>query len=440
MERNPAVSYPLLARHDSELEGIYRFLGNPRISMDVLLGGHVKGTRARASGLDTILIAHDTTDFMFGGFSERDGLADLGGGYQGFYAHFSLALSADGTRCPLGVLAQETYVCARTKKATQRDRYQRAKEPAPIYGRWLRCVKASEEAIKGVARPIHLMDRESDSYELFSELLRIGARFVTRVAQNRRLAEYDGEIEYIAGAVSKLDVVFERTVPIGKRRLEVSPIHRKRHPPREERVARLCYSATPVRIKKPNVTRVPMPESLALNLVHVWEVDTKEGDTPIEWTLYTTEPIATVDEIAEVVDFYRARWVIEEFFKSIKTGCRFEDKQLESYHSLKNALALTIPMAWNLLLLRFLYRHQPNALAEEVLSPAQIKILKTLPKRKLQDHATVADAMAVIATWGGHLKQNGPPGWLVLGRGYQRLVEAEEVWNAATQAQNVINH
>ena len=35
----------------------------------------------------------------------------------------------------------------------------------------------------------------------------------------------------------------------------------------------------------------------------------------------TTEPIDTVEQVLRIVDWYRARWVIEEFFKALKTGC-----------------------------------------------------------------------------------------------------------------------
>ena len=39
--------------------------------------------------------------------------------------------------------------------------------------------------------------------------------------------------------------------------------------------------------------------------------------------------------------------------------------------------------------------------------------------------------MLGIAALGGHIKNNGDPGWLVLGRGFARFLEAEEGWALA---------
>jgi Transposase DDE domain len=59
-----------------------------------------------------------------------------------------------------------------------------------------------------------------------------------------------------------------------------------------------------------------------------------QGDEPIAWYLVTNEPIATLEQVAAVVDAYRARWVVEEFFKALKTGCQIEKRQMESYGAL----------------------------------------------------------------------------------------------------------
>jgi hypothetical protein len=35
---------------------------------------------------------------------------------------------------------------------------------------------------------------------------------------------------------------------------------------------------------------------------------------------------------------------------------------------------------------------------------------------------TMADALELLAKMGGHIKNNGPPGWMTLGAGYEKLV------------------
>jgi hypothetical protein len=57
---------------------------------------------------------------------------------------------------------------------------------------------------------------------------------------------------------------------------------------------------------------------------------------------------------AAVVDAYRARWVVEEFFKALKTGCQIEKRQMETYEALRIALALFLPIAVRLLALRLI--------------------------------------------------------------------------------------
>ena len=149
--------------------------------------------------------------------------------------------------------------------------------------------------------------------------------------------------------------------------------------------------------------------------------------------LYTTEPVATAEQMLAVIDIYRARWVIEEFFKALKTGCAFEKRQLESFHALQNALAVFLPVAWRLLLARSFCREQPRAPARALLSEIEIKIL--MHKLGLPAAPTTAEeATYAIARLGGHLRRNGLPGWQTLGRGFEALLLMGAGWRAATAA------
>jgi IS4 transposase len=70
--------------------------------------------------------------------------------------------------------------------------------------------------------------------------------------------------------------------------------------------------------------------------------------TPVVWRLVTTDVIESTDDIDRVIEIYRKRWVIEEFFKAIKTGCRFESHQLEHIKGLLIALSIESAIAWQL--------------------------------------------------------------------------------------------
>ena len=164
-----------------------------------------------------------------------------------------------------------------------------------------------------------------------------------------------------------------------------------------------------------------------VNLVEVVELNPPPDEPPVRWVLVTSEPVETVEQILQVVDWYRARWQIEEWFKSLKTGCSYETRQLESASTLLTTLAILIPIAWRLLFLRALERTASDAPAATVVTDLELKILRrATPKRKWRDEATVADVCEALAQLGGHIRQNGPPGWLVLGRGLSKLLTLTE--------------
>jgi hypothetical protein len=219
-------------------------------------------------------------------------------------------------------------------------------------------------------------------------------------------------------------------VPICARRRQAMPSNRKRHPPRSARVAKLQVSAQAVTIPRPVTSSKSAHASLTLNLVHVLEFDVPHDFEPVEWWLWTTEPVSSAAETLAVVDAYRARWVIEDYFKSLKTGCAYEKRQLETARALLNALAVLAPVAWRLLVLRTLARDRADAPASAALTALQLKCLRSAYKKRrkkeLPEILTVREAMLAVAALGGHIANNGDPGWQVLGRGFDTLLIIEE--------------
>jgi hypothetical protein len=221
-----------------------------------------------------------------------------------------------------------------------------------------------------------------------------------------------------------------RDVPISPRKPKKTPRSNRTHPPREMRTAQLAISAQTVRLRCPKYLRRKCREEITLSLVRVNEPNPPEGEKNVEWVLLTTEPVDTLEQMTAVVDIYRARWLIEEFFKALKTGCAYSQRRLESQHALQNALALSLPVAWRLLLMRALDRCEPDAPAEHAFTATQLDILRAVCHRKLPRQPTIAEAVFVMAELGGHLRSNGRPGWIVLGRAFQELLLLEAGWLA----------
>ena len=347
-------------------------------------------------------------------------------------------MSADTLRAPLGVLAVTSLVRKdRGAAGPPQPWRQRFQAPDKHSRRWRDGVTAARGRLAPDVRAIHVMDREGDSYELFADLVEHGDAFVIRVHYDRRIAAADGvkTPDTLHGTTPPTDVVCERTVLIAPRPPTDRPdAAARRHPVRAGRSAMLRFAARPVVLKRPDQYGRQVPATLALNVIHAWEVDPPAGESPIEWRLLTTAPIATVEQVLQVVDWYRTRWLIEEFFKCLKTGCAYEQRQLESLDTLLVALGLFLPIAWQLLLLRHLARDMPHASARAVLTSRHLQILRAASHGQLSATATVADALRLIARLGGHLRQNGEPGWLVLSRGMQTLRSMETGWIAAGRA------
>ena len=429
---DPSASLPKAMGDDAGLEGVYRFLGNEEITPDRILSPHIDATCFRASVAGDVLAIHDTTECQFGGTVTREGLGRTSGPTAGFFAHVALLVSAEGHRRPLGVAGLHTHVRGAPKTKEQRQATKRSAQPDSEAQRWPRLMDEVSERLAKRARVTHVADREGDSYGLLSHLAQANQRFVIRVSHNRSVGAPDGLtpprklFETVAAAPSRL----EREVHLSPRKKAATPKERRLHPPREARMATLAFAATTVEIKRSQYVRQNGPRTMRLNVVRVFEPHPPEGAEPVEWILWTNLPVDTADEIAIVVDIYRARWLIEEYFKALKTGCQYENRQLESGHSLINLLAVLAPIAWHLLRLRSLARTEPTAPASVALTPTQLDVLAAIAKRPLPRNPTVRDAMLAVAALGGHIKNNGEPGWMVLNRGFRDLLLAEIGWSA----------
>jgi Transposase DNA-binding/Transposase DDE domain len=433
----PDRSVPKASATDAELEGCYRLLNNERVTPEAILAPHQRRTVERAQAHREVLVVHDTTAFRFTNEDTRQGLGPLlaKNGVRGFYAHVAMAVASGEARDPLGVLAVHTY--NRLFDHVSSSRAKRITDPHNEYHRFAHLIDESEKLLAGRATAIHVIDREADVYELFARLTACTYRFVIRLSDDRITPErIEGTKAHIklSDIMRKLDGIAEREVPLSRRRKNPLPNARKIHPAREGRIARLSFRATNVEIRRPENLPKEVAKTISLRLVHVVEIDPPDGEAPVEWQLLTTEPIDTAEDVLRVVDIYRARWTIEELFKALKTGCEFEKRQFRSYDALCRLLAIMLPVAWRLLRIRAASRVAPQRPAKDLLTPTQLAVLIATSKRVLlSPNPTADEALRAIAGLGGHLKRNGAPGWITLGRGFDTLLAYEIGYLAALQ-------
>ena len=165
---NPAAGFPQMFGDGSELEGLYRFLRNENVDADDILEPHINATFARMRQVEgPCLVAHDTTDFVFGGLRKRAGLGVVNKQQQGFLGHFALAVIPGEERLPLGVCGLHRIVRDQIKGSRDKSWWEMANDPTRESLRWLDLVQEVEEQRSGF-ECIHLMDREGDNYDLFA--------------------------------------------------------------------------------------------------------------------------------------------------------------------------------------------------------------------------------------------------------------------------------
>ncbi|MFN0064459.1 MAG: IS4 family transposase [Myxococcaceae bacterium] len=362
--------------------------GNDRVTPAAILEPHYVGSAARAAARSSILVLHDTSEFEFSGEAKREGLGRLLRKGQGFFGHFSLAVDEAPVHEPLGLLAFESIF--RHKAAVPRKKLKK-KHYLGESARWARAVEAAQQRLPDSVRAIHVMDREGDSFALLAAMVENGREFVVRSNHDRVLAGV-AERTNLRVAARGTEPVLEREVSLSYRPVIPGP-KGLRHPARDARVAFLTFAATTVSLPRTANAKAGAASTISVNVVHVYEPDPPSGEDPVELFLLTSLPIETPEQIAYVVDCYRARWIIEEYFKALKTGCQVEKRQLTTAKRLLNALAVLAPVAWRLLLLRHLSRHEPDRPARHALTPTQIAVLLAISKIPLPKNPSVRDAL-----------------------------------------------
>ncbi len=174
-----------------------------------------------------------------------------------------------------------------------------------------------------------------------------------------------------------------------------------------------------------------------LNVVWVHETHAPRGEKPLDWMLYTSAPIDTIEDVLLVIRSYMMRWRIEDFHKTWKSGhCRVEEMLLRSARAVTTWATLLAAVAARIERLRHLARSEPETPASVELSDVEIdalKILKRDQKKKTEvvgdDMPTIALAVRWLADIGGYTGKSsgGPPGATTIGRGLENLAVATRV-------------
>jgi hypothetical protein len=411
---NPSASLPCAQETWGETLGAYRLLDNPAISYEEIISPHWSQTYHEATQCPRTLLLGDTTEMDFSTHKAVKGLAPIGNSREdlGFSLHTVLAMNPQ-TQQLLGCLTQEPFLRKLVPKGETKTQRKKRERESQV---WERSVKQIGR-VPPNCQWIYVGDSGSDIYTFWQTCEDLGYDFAVRVAQDRVIeispddAPEDGEGNYLK--------TLARALPATSAHFLHIPAHE--HQPKRKVFLQMSFQK--VRVQPPLHGDSLRKTDLTAWVVRVWETHPPQGQEPLEWILLTTVPILCPADAWEVVQWYRWRWLLEDFHKALKTGCRMELRYLQNVEALWKLLAIFTPIALRLLLLRQTAQQAEETPAVEVVSQEVIRIVIHLDKRH-RDIVTAKQLWHAVARLGGYLDRtgDGPPGWQTLWKGWMRVL------------------
>lgn len=409
---DPSGSTPRQTQSWSDCKAAYRLLDCPDVTFSALVTPHCETTRARTGG--HWLLLGDTTEVEFGIQRRVEGLGPTGdGGGRGFFLHTSLMVAADRAEVA-GLTGQELFY--RQPRPAGESRYDRVlrKRESEVWGRVIDAVGPPPPG----TQLTHVFDRGADNFEVPVHLVQQQADWVIRGSQlHRQIVTPDGQSQKLSAYLASLPSAGE---------YEVSVPRQKNQPARQARVeVRFGLVLMPAPKHRSPWLKATGIQTIAQWVVEVREPRPPQGAQPLRWVLYTSHAVTTFDEAWRVIGYYESRWLIEEYHKSLKTGCRVEERQYQTAERLEAITGILSLVAVRLIQLKMAARHEPERPAAEVVPPLWIEVLQAL-RRQTGRRWTSRDFYRHLAGLGGFLgrKSDGDPGWMTLWRGFEKLAPA----------------
>jgi len=297
----------------SQEVGFGRFLANARVTVDRLIEGWSDQTATAVAGRHVLAI-QDTSEINFRTRpNRRRGLGEIGKGVgRGLLLHAMLAVDANTGSC-LGLVGGQIWTRRGRIKIAHSKRRSRNKESH----RWTTTAEGAKGVLAAATTVTAVSDRESDIFAAWASVPEPNFHMIVRSMHERRLA--NGGSLYAMG---------ERFAFTTTRLVELL----EREGKRSTRSAQLSLRFGRVELARPRNTRDRgLPNSVPLTFIEVIERDPPRGTEPVHWRLLTTHDVANADAAWQIVDWYKMRWIIEQFWRLLKLqGLRLEDSQLDT--------------------------------------------------------------------------------------------------------------
>jgi hypothetical protein len=444
----PTASIPAACGGYAEMTAAYRLFDNDRVGWESILQPHIDATRRRMAEQPVVVLAQDTTEIDLSRPEQQvQGAGPLDGGpRRGVFLHPLYALTPDGT--PLGTLRAVVWARPDEPPPSKAEREARKKrtpiEEKESY-RWIDVMRyARDEARRAPkTRMISVADSEADIYELLveaqAEPQEIG--WVVRACQNRALkrekdqdaapGEANPSAAYLREEVLRTEALFTQTIRIRGRKAKVECSQRGRQQPRQSRIAEVEVRAARVTLRAPWRPDRTLPP-VTVNVVLVREINPPADEPAVEWILVTNLPIDNIEEVRQVIQYYCVRWMIEVFFRTLKSGCRVEGRRFERVDRLLSCLAVYLIVAWRTLYVCRLGRSCPDVSCEAIFEPAEWKSVYRVVQRRPPPSSPpkLQEMVRMVAQLGGYVNRKRPdePGPQTVWLGLQRMHDMALCW------------
>jgi len=421
MAKQPGQSLPAQAEGYAELMGMYRLFSNPQIEPKDMIEPHIQRTRRACEGEDVVLVPQDPTDLDF---THRQ-MANLGqigdGGGQGLIQHGALAVSP--RHGLLGMLDVQWY--RRPEPEEDETRRQRRERWATTDA-WADAARSIGK-IPGT-RIVHVADRHSDVFSFLSVARSLDHGFVIRAMHDRHIDEQTRLWPHLRDQ----PVMGHREVQVKEQRDKKGKIIKKK------RKATVTIRFAPVQLQVPrNDPRFREHGPLNVWAIYLHEDNPPADAEPVSWMLLSSEPVHDIDDAQRIIGWYELRWVIEEWHRVLKEGCRLEKAQLDDAEDIKRLAAVKGPIAVRLLQLRDLVDEQTSG-SEQGTAENPKALRRLMPETHIRlvakltnvapEQMTPRRFWLTVAKKGGYLgrKRDPRPGWKVIWRGWEQISNMAE--------------
>lgn len=419
----PSSSIRKLSGTPAEHKANLRFLNNERVEEEML----IKEVSDRVGQLVTdrhVLVVTDTCEVNMskhkGRLQPNSGLgrSDKSDTAHCFKLHPGMVMDSSNLN-PLGFSWIKLF--HRDQQMLYRNERNYKKQPIEEKEsyKWIDVAQKSKEVLNRAASVTFIEDREGDIYEQFALIPDEKHHLIIRSRTTRNLANGNS-----------LYAEVDSTPVAGIYMIEVPTDNRKKQYKRE---ATIELRFTTCEIKCPaNLVNKGYPSSITVTCISAKEVGNVPN--PVSWKLLTTHSVENFEEALQIVNWYAARWYIEQVFRLLKKqGFGIEESELESGWALRKLVVMQLAALLKILQMNIAYSQPEDGQPiEEVFDAEQVEVLHKLD-RKLQGNTqklrnnnnpkTTKWATWIVARLGGWkgYDSQGPPGVIVLKRGLERL-------------------